>query len=156
MTSIPRKWNPCLKQENHSTRKKSFLGLLNFCAKFLPHIASITEPLRKLTKKNEPFAWSQEQQNVCHKIKQLLSKTETLSYFDQQRKTRPIVDASPVGLGAVLTQMTPSGEFCPIAFASLALADVEKGYSQTEKETLAVAWESNISTSTCSEHISSL
>ena len=46
-----------------------------------------------------------------------------------------------VGSGTVLTQMTPSDEFFPDAFACRALSDVEKRYSHTEKEALAVLWE---------------
>ncbi|KAK3758783.1 hypothetical protein RRG08_054759 [Elysia crispata] len=65
--------------------------------------------------------------------------TAALNKLYHQRKTRLIVDVSPVGLGAVLTHVTSSGEFCPIAFASRALSDVEKRYSQTEKGALAVA-----------------
>ena len=34
---------------------RSFLGLANYCGKFIPGLASIAEPLRKLTRQNEPF-----------------------------------------------------------------------------------------------------
>jgi hypothetical protein len=31
---------------------KSFLGLLNYCSKFLTNFATLSEPIRKLTRKN--------------------------------------------------------------------------------------------------------
>jgi hypothetical protein len=46
-----------------------------------------------------------------------------------------IVDASPVGLGALLVQ-----EGKVISYGSRALNDVETRYSQTEREALAVVW----------------
>ncbi|XP_052809097.1 uncharacterized protein K02A2.6-like [Mya arenaria] len=42
---------------------KSFLGLVNFSGRFIPNLASIAEPLRKLTRKGLPFIWDAEQEN---------------------------------------------------------------------------------------------
>lgn len=49
------------------------------------------------------------------------------------------VDASDVGLGAVLAQGEP-GEEKPILFLSKKLFDREKKYSTVEKEGLAIKW----------------
>ena len=40
---------------------KSFLGLVNFNARFIPNLATVAEPLRRLTKKGEPFIFGLEQ-----------------------------------------------------------------------------------------------
>ena len=58
-----------------------------------------------------------------------------MSYFDPKKETMLIVDASPVGLAALLTQ---NGKI--IAYSNRALTDVESRYSQTEKEVLAIVW----------------
>ena len=58
-----------------------------------------------------------------------------MSYFDPHQTTQVIVDASRVGLGALLVQNDKV-----ICYASRVLSDVETRYSQTEKEMLAVVW----------------
>ena len=47
---------------------------------------------------------------------------------------------SPVGLGAILTQVTEDGGTNTVAYASRSLTDCESRYSQTEMEALAVVW----------------
>ncbi|CAB3993229.1 Retrovirus-related Pol poly from transposon [Paramuricea clavata] len=52
-----------------------------------------------------------------------------------------IVDASPVGLGAIFMQKNSKTKEEKVnAFASRALNPVEQRYSQTEKEALAILW----------------
>ena len=116
---------------------KSFLGLVTYSARFIPNLAMVSAPLRELTRQNVKFVWGKDQQRSFDLLKVLLSKAETLAYFDIKAPTRAIVDASPVGLGAVLVQ-EQAGESLVISYASRSLRDVEKRYSQTEKEALAV------------------
>ncbi|CAC5405119.1 unnamed protein product [Mytilus coruscus] len=75
------------------------------------------------------------------------SKVEAVTSAKEIRKpprsnaeTHVIVDASPVGLGAILSQKQSDGNFRPVTFASRTLTDVEQRYSQTEREALAVVW----------------
>ena len=70
-------------------------------------------------------------------LKKDLSQASTLAYFDQNAETKLITNASPVGLGAVLTQVKHGCERV-IAYASRSLTEVEKRYSQTEKEALGL------------------
>ncbi|GFR73033.1 transposon Ty3-G Gag-Pol polyprotein [Elysia marginata] len=58
-----------------------------------------------------------------------------MSYFDSSKPTEIIVDASPCGLGAILTQ---KGHV--ICYGSRALTQVESRYSQTEREMIAVVY----------------
>ena len=50
-----------------------------------------------------------------------------------------VTDASPVGLGAILVQEQQRGKRA-VAVASRSLSEVQRRYSQTEKEALAVVW----------------
>ncbi|GFQ86530.1 uncharacterized protein K02A2.6 [Trichonephila clavata] len=49
-------------------------------------------------------------------------------------------DASPVGIGCVLSHVYPNGSERPIAFASRTLSGSEKKYSQIDKEALSIVW----------------
>ncbi|XP_017467975.1 PREDICTED: uncharacterized protein LOC108360273 isoform X2 [Rhagoletis zephyria] len=119
---------------------RSFLSLVTYVSKFIPDMANITEPLRSILKKGSKFTWGPAQQNSFKKLKVLLSDIPKLSYFNPKHKTRLIADASPVALGAVLVQFNPSGDPQIISYSSKSLLDVEKRYSQTEKESLALVW----------------
>ena len=118
---------------------RSFLGLVNFSAKFIPNLAVVAEPLRKLCRQNARFEWKQEQKKAFAELKSRLANAQTLAYFDRTAPTEVIADAGPVGLGAVLVQWQ-NGERRVVYYASRSLSDVERRYSQTEKEALALVW----------------
>jgi len=118
---------------------RSFLGLVNFNARFIPDLATKSDPLRKLTRKDVPFKWGREQEKAFKVLKDDLAKATELAYFDPKAPTRIVADASPVGLGAVLVQKQKGVERV-IYYASRSLTDVERRYSQTEKEALALVW----------------
>ena len=120
---------------------RSFLGMATYCAKFIPNFSDTSEPLRKLTKKDQPFLWGEEQERSFHAIKNLLTSTDVMAYFDPSKETALVTDASPSGLSAILMQSTPGmKDRQVVAYASRALTDVERRYSQTEREALAVVW----------------
>jgi len=119
---------------------RSFLGLVNFSARYIPDMATIAEPLRRLTHSKQTWKWEEEQENAFNALKRRLASTEVMAYFSTEAETRIIVDASPVGLGAILTQQQQDGSYQPVIYASRTLTDTEKRYSQTEKEALAVVW----------------
>ena len=126
-------------EPTNAAEVRSFLGLVIFTARFIPDLATVSAPLRQLTKSGEPFVWGPEQQQSFDELKKRLSSAETLGYFDKNAPTNVIADASPVGLGAVLVQ-EQGGELRVISYASRSLSDTERRYSQTEKEVLAIVW----------------
>ncbi len=65
-----------------------------------------------------------------------------MAYFSEQKDTFITVDASPVGLSAILSQKTKERDDDEkvIAYASRALTEPEMHYSQTEKVALAILW----------------
>ena len=76
---------------------------------------------------------------MFQKLKDLIIRRETLKYFNAEAQTRIVADAGPEGLGAVLTQ-NQEENWVVISYASRNLSDVEKRYSQTKKEALALVW----------------
>lgn len=124
---------------------QSFLGLINYINKWIPNMATVTEPLKQLLRKKfgknaniEDF-WSTEQDRSFSLLKDALTKIQTLGYYDVQDKTQVVADASPVGLGALLIQIDAKGPRV-IAYGNRTLTDCERRYSQTEKEALALVW----------------
>ena len=109
--------------------------MTQYVARFIPNYATITAPLRLLTRQGTPRKWEQEEQRALNELKEALVGDQVMSYFDPRKQTEIIVDASPVGLGGLLMQ---DGKV--ISYASRALSDVESRYSQTEQEMLAVVW----------------
>lgn len=61
---------------------RSFLGLVNYCGRFIPDLATISEPLRCLTKKGVPFNFWTEQRESFQELKNRLSSSTTLGYFE--------------------------------------------------------------------------
>ena len=118
---------------------RSFLGLVQYSAKFLPNFAEVTEPLRIVTRKDQKFVTREDQEEAFRELKKLMTSAETLAYFKNDCKTRVVADAGPTGLGAVLTQLQ-DGQWRVVAYASRNLTAVERRYSQTEKEALALVW----------------
>lgn len=92
-----------------------------------------------MTRKGAHFHWGKEQEKAFTTLKDDLANAVTLAYFDQNAKTRVIADAGPVALGAVLIQCQ-NGHDGVVSYASRSLSDVERRYSQTEKEALGLVW----------------
>lgn len=126
----------------NSTELRSLLGMAVFCSRYIEDFATITDPLRALTKKNVTWRWSDTEQKALEMLKSRITDSTVMAYFDPRKKTELIVDASPVGLGAILAQKSPGSDEPSrvIAYASRALTGVERRYSQTEREALAIVW----------------
>ena len=117
--------------------------MTSYCSKYIPDYATITAPLRELTRKNSTWTWGPKHQGAFEKIKHSLADETVLSYFSPRLATELVVDANPVGLGAILAQSEDNAGDKPkrvIAFGSRALTSVEQRYSQTEREALAIVW----------------
>lgn len=122
------------------TAVRSFLGMATYCGRFIPNLAAISEPLRALTQHDQKWEWTPAAEKAFHDIKAGLLDDTVMAYFRPGRRTELVVDASPVGLGAVLLQEHSPGEWRPVAYASKALTDTETRYAQIEREALEVKW----------------
>ena len=86
--------------------------------------------------------WNSKHQQAWDELKQILTSEPVLGYFDLNKYSEITVDVSPFGLSAILTQKSSSTatDRRVVAYASRALSSVERTYSQTEREALAVVW----------------
>ena len=67
---------------------RSFLGLANYSSQFIPHFATLSEPLRRLTRKETPFEFGPEQKKSFECLKQKITEACTLAYFDKNTPPR--------------------------------------------------------------------
>ena len=114
---------------------RRFCGFVNYLARFLPKLSDVLEPLRQLTHQNVPWVWTHEHDKAFDQVKQMVTTTPLLKYYDPREELTIQCDSSESGLGAALTQ---KGQ--PIAFASRAMTDTETRYAQIEKEMLSVVF----------------
>ena len=118
---------------------RSFLGMTNYCARFIKDYADICNLLRKLTHKETAWCWNDKCETAFVTLKDRLCDETVISYYDPKKPVKVRVDASPVGLGGILVQ-EDGKVVCNVCYASRALTPVESKYSQTEREALAVVW----------------
>ena len=115
--------------------------MATYCSKFIPNFSDVSQPLRDLTKMDTAFQWSEKHDQAFNQIKDLLTSSTVMAYFDPRKDTELITDASPWGLSAILIQKSPGqDDRRVVVYASRALSDVERRYSQTEREALAIVW----------------
>ena len=91
-------------------------------------------------RKHTTWRWGTDQQNAFQNAKKLLCSSKLLIHYDPDKPLLLSCDASPYGLGAVLSHRMPDGSERPIAYTSRTLSNAERNYSQIEKEGLAVVY----------------
>ena len=122
-----------LQTPTSASEVRSLLGMTNYCSRFIPDYATKTEPLRKLTHKNQPWEWTPRHDSAVDELKDALLKAPVTAYFDPVKDTELLVDGSPVGLAGILSQKgQDTGTFPIVTYASRSLTETEQRYSETE------------------------
>ena len=119
---------------------RSFLGLVNYCSRYIKDYSTTTYPLRQLLKEKTKFHWGEEQQSSFLKLKDTITRAPILAHYSISAPTRVVVDTSPWAVGAVLLQQQSDCTYRPIAFGSRSPTETEMKYSQIEKEALAIVF----------------
>ncbi len=123
------------------TRKalQRFLGFANFYQRFIRNFGQVAAPLTALTSIKVPFTWSAEAQEAFDNLKSRFISAPVLSIPDPERQFIVEVDASDVGVGAVLSQHSSrDGKVHPCAYFSHRLNPAERNYDIGNRELLAV------------------
>ena len=106
-------------QPKNVTDIKSWLGLTNTLASFVPNLSKYTEGVRVLLKKGVSFTWDSEQEKSFTATKELLTSKLVRKAFDPTlppENTHLYTDAALKGLGAALMQVCPK-TFNTISFS---------------------------------------
>ncbi|XP_073120507.1 uncharacterized protein [Henckelia pumila] len=82
----------------------SFLGLAGYYRWFIENFSRIARPLTQLTRKDVPFVWSSECEQIFYELKGRLTTTPILALPSGPGGYVVYTDASLQGLGCVLTQ----------------------------------------------------
>ena len=102
---------------------RCFLRHVTYMSKFVPNLSAESEPLGFMVIKKD-FVWKDTHQETFFKLKEMLSKVETLQYFDVKSSAVIQTVASTASVRAVLLQHKK-----PVTYASRSLTTSETHYA---------------------------
>lgn len=114
-----------------------FLGFANFYRRFLRDYSKIALPLTRLTSPKVPFCWDDRAREAFTQLKKRFASAPILRQPDLSRQFIVEVDASDVGVGAVLSQQQ-EGKLHLCAYFSRRLSPAEQNYDIGDRELLAI------------------
>lgn len=100
---------------------RPYLGLVNYYMKFIPHLSSTLSPLYSLLCKSTKWSWSVKEEKAFETSKEQLTSSKVLIHYNPAWPLILACDASPYGLGAILSHQLPDVTEKPITFASRTL-----------------------------------
>ena len=106
--------------------------MVNYLAKFIPNLSSHIRKTLSVDFKNI----LRQETDI---LKNLVTKSPVLKFFDSILPTKISCDASLKGLGAILEQKH-NDSWYPVGYASRSLTSAERNYCQLEKEILSIAF----------------
>ena len=125
---------------SNKSELQHFLGFMTYLSPFIQDFSSKTSILRDLLKNDADFIWEPHHQAAMDKLKQEVSESSVLQFYDTASPVYLQCDASLRGLGVALLQRDQEGRFRPVAYASKALSPAEQRYSCIERELLAIVF----------------
>ena len=117
---------------------RSFLGFGNFYRRFISHYSDIARPLNDLTRKDQPWTWTEPQQQAFETLKQKFAESPVLRMPDKAKAFSIESDASKFASGAVLRQQDTNGDWHPCAYLSQSFNAAERNYEIYDRELLGI------------------
>ena len=104
-----KKIEPIKKYPRPTTKKEviSYVSFMNYYRKWVFKFAEIARPFYKLTKKDTPFTWGEEEENAFQILKQRLLEKPLLILPLFSRAFYIMVDSSGFACSAILTPYHP-------------------------------------------------
>ena len=110
-----------------------FLGMAGYYRKFCKNFSGIAEPLINLLKKSTKFKCNDKCKNAFDRLKAILKSAPVLLAPDFDKCFKLAVDASDVGIAAVLLQEDNNGIDHPFCYFSKKFNKHQKNYSTIVK-----------------------
>ena len=107
MSSIPSKVKAIVDAPKNVSQLRSFLGLLTYYATFSPDLSNRLKSLDELLNKTKTWKWTDKCEAAFKDVKTTLSQSEALTHFDPTLPLQLACDASPYGVGAVVSNVMP-------------------------------------------------
>ena len=123
---------------NSKSQLMRFLRMVGYYRKFCKNFVIFAEPLIRLLQKSQTFFWTKDQHVAFTQIKTLLVTAPVLAMPHFQKPFIIYVDASDMGVGAILMQEDDHKFEHPISYFSQKFSNSQKNYLTSEKETLAL------------------
>lgn len=125
------------------TRKelKSFLGTIQYCAKFCKDYGKLVAPLHQLTKgksSSGAIIFTKVELDAFNNLKQAMARSPTLALPDFSKRFGIRMDASDYAVGGVLFQIGEDSQEHPVAYTGRKMTSAEMNYPVREKELLAI------------------
>lgn len=117
---------------------RAFIGLINYYGRFFENLSTIVYPMNNLLKEHVEFNWNAECKKAFNTVKKQIQDETHLAHYDPKLPLVLATDASPVGVGAVLSHIYPDGSEKPIQFASQTLSPVQQRYTQIDREAYGI------------------
>ena len=92
---------------------RAFLGTVIYYAKFLPNISSVLARLYRLLKKDSKWSWGRAKNIAIQEAKSGLTSSSVLTHYDLAKELFLDCNASPYGVGAVLSHKMEDGSRNP-------------------------------------------
>ncbi|XP_058803777.1 uncharacterized protein K02A2.6-like [Phymastichus coffea] len=112
-------------QPQNVSELRTYIGMIMYYGRFIKNASTLLAPLYNLLKKNCKFVWSKECQTAFVSTKTAFTSDTCLTFFDPSRPLILATDASPVGVGAVISHSFEDGSERPIQFASQKLNTIQ-------------------------------
>ena len=116
----------------------SFIGALNFYTKFIEKLHINLKPFYDLLNENTPWKWTDEHESLFQKLKMSLTSETELTIPNTKHPFFITVDASLIGLGAVLFQLNEQNKMKVISYNSRILSPQEQKLSTLDRELLGI------------------
>ena len=117
---------------------QSFMGFVNFYHRFIPNFSHVAGPLHHLTKKEEPWQWTEPEEAAFQELKSLITLALTLILPNQDACFQLETDASSYAMGVILSQLCDDEKWHLVGFTSKSLSPAEHNYAIYDKELLSV------------------